>query len=684
MVNAITSMVRAIQRAVTWLNYAYETAKIMAIATVLAGIPVLLSPTFVSGGGWPLVAEPRGMTYLQWILPLAMLFSLRNVFGSREVNLVAGWGLGILLAAKCYYLDVWTLGSLGAIVLFGFIAERCSAQLSPVDIHSGNNAQQQPKWTPTANSGFPAQHSGGNANSGGSIMNGGDWSGVTRSMTNHAVPARISYKDVIGMAALKDTMLKAGQEVMKNRGARNGILLHGEPGNGKTFIAEALAGELKLPFLPVSFGDMASKWVGQTTEQAMGIFNDAEAQAPCVLFIDEVDSVFIDRSSVSNSDSEAPKTLNAILTRMVKLRDKGVLLVAATNFIDKLDAASVREGRFDFKIEVPPPDFDARMGILNGVFKSISANRIDQEALARVGKRWEGYSVSRIRAIADEALLRLKSGEIDKLTYDVLGDCLRKIQGTLGDRLPEDTPTLKELVLDPVMRDRLAGIAFRMMNVEQIESMGGSVPNGVLFSGPPGTGKTLGARALAKTTGWAFIKVSGQELVNDPASIDKMLKRAKDIRPCIVFIDEADDILADRRMSPMSKPATNRLITAMDGAGGKVKDVLFVAATNAPDIMDEAALRGGRFTEKVEFGLPGEAAVSEFVKQWMEDAKMPLANCVTEESVTELLLGQSLANIREVLQLAVNEAIIRMTKGGDTKVTIADVAVGLKQVVGEV
>ena len=678
-------MVNTLIKTLDWLREALETTKIMAIVFTMFGIPVLLLPSF-TGEGWLFVNAPHGLTYLQWILPVSMLLSVRHVFGSGEVNLGAVWILSILLVAKCYQLDVWTLASLCLMLGTAFAASSFSARLRPftmADMHPPVTNQPQPQWTP----GHPVPYigtgpSGVTEPSGNSIMNGGDWSRVARVITHHAVPARHGYAGVIGMGELKIDLLKAGQEIVRNQGARNGILLHGDPGNGKTFFAEALAGELRLPFLSVSFGDMASKWIGQTTEQAMKIFDDAEAQVPCVLFIDEVDSVFIDRGAVSNSDSEAPKTLNAILTRMVSLRDKGVVLVAATNFIDKLDAASIREGRFDFKMEVTCPDFEARVGILNSVFGKLPADRLDADAISRAARRWEGYSVSRIKAIADEAVLRLKSGDIQRLTFDDLAACLRKIQGTLGDRLPEDTPTLKELVLDPVMRDRMAGIAFRMMNIEQIESMGGSVPNGVLFYGPPGTGKTLGARSLAKTTGWAFIRESGQALVNDPDLIDKMIKRAKEICPCIVFIDEADDILADRRMSPMSKAATNRLIVSMDGAGGKMKDVLFIAATNAPDIMDEAALRGGRFTEKVEFGLPGKEAVSEFVQRWMNESRLALGKCITPDSVSEVLTGQSLANIREILQLAVNETILRMSRDPDTRLTLQDVRAGMAQVSG--
>jgi len=135
------------------------------------------------------------------------------------------------------------------------------------------------------------------------------------------------------------------------------------------------------------------------------------------------------------------------------------------------------------------------------------------------------------------------------------------------------------------------------------------------------------------------------------------MRQAKDIRPCIIFIDEADDVLADRRSSAISKDVTNKLLTIMDGASGRTKDILFIAATNAPDLIDEAMLRGGRFTEKVAFDVPGDEALHEYVNKWIANTKAPLADDFTAYTAVNLLSGESLANVGEILQSAVNEAI---------------------------
>lgn len=506
--------------------------------------------------------------------------------------------------------------------------------------------------------------------------------GKSTGIDNRAVKPGYSYKDVVGMSELKERLGKAGQEIIRDKGARNGILLYGDPGNGKTFFAEALAGQLNLKFISVSFGDMVSKWVGQTTEQAMKIFDDAEAQAPCVLFIDEIDSVLVNRGAVAQADSETPKTVNAILTRLVNIRGKGVVVVAATNFLEKLDEAAIREGRFDYKIEVPCPDYEARLNLLLRSLKAFPSKDIDTTALERAAKRWEGFSIARLSAIAKEILSMHKQSPIALVDYGVLTTALRNIQSGMGDRIGENVPKLEDLVFEPKMKSRIINIASRMVNIERVEDMGGSVPNGVLFFGPPGTGKTLAAQALAKSTDWAFIKVSGQELLANTNEIDKMYARAKDIRPCIVFIDEADDILADRRMYPGSKQAHNKLLTVMDGAGGKVKDVLFIAATNAPDIIDEAALRGGRFTEKLEFSLPDVEAMKGYLSKWIGETKAKMATDFTAEAAAPLLVGQSLANVQSMLQAAVNESISRMNGNNIEPVTLNDLKAGIAFVQG--
>lgn len=480
-----------------------------------------------------------------------------------------------------------------------------------------------------------------------------------------AYPARkprLTFKDVVGMDDVKARILEATKAIQqpasKEHGEqRNGVLLYGEPGTGKTMFAEALAGELRLPYLAVNIGSVASRWVNQSTEQLVEVFAAARRQAPCVLFLDEFDSLAPDRATMTQTGGEETKLVNTLLAELTAIRGTKVVVVAATNYRNRCDEAAIREGRMDFKIEVPTPDLPARKHLLTQRLKRAPALEVEADVIERLARRWDGFSAARLVAVANEAMTHAKRVGNNKPGFDDFMQALRRVQGNAA-RLPEGTLGLADLVMPTAQHRHLSGIAARMRRIEDIERLGGTVPAGVLFFGPPGTGKTATVRALAKESGWALLTTTGMELLSKADAIDNLVKQARDLRPAIVFIDEADDVLSDRRMSSAAV-VTNKLLTAMDGSAGKAQDVVFVAATNNVDLLDAAVLRGGRFTEKVEFHLPGEDEVGEFAKRWIEQCQAKFASDVTPEWVGKLLGGVAIATVSEVLQQAVNQVVTR-------------------------
>lgn len=434
---------------------------------------------------------------------------------------------------------------------------------------------------------------------------------------NPAQKARYTFADVDGMTELKETLLEAAREAGSGKpGARNGIMLFGPPGNGKSFITEALAGELGVPIIHVSFGSLASRWVNQSTEQMVALFADAAKQGRVVLFLDEIDALLVDRAKVQSADSEAAKTVSVFLAEVDKLRRYPVILVGATNHLDRLDSAAIREGRFDIKVEMTPPDLDARVGIFERGLRnkhkaglSASSRATLRDTLARM----DGFSVSRIRALTDEYGRRaLNSGASP--TYPTLLQCLRAIQGKSASEQERFAP-LASLVLAPETSARLDTLVSLMADPVETQKLGGKVPRGVLLFGPPGTGKTTLAKAIAKETGWPLIQTSGHKLLHDPDEVRAVLDRARDLKPAIVFIDEVDDVLSERVYSG-NAALTNELLTAMDGNSFGLTDVLFIGATNHPDALDSAAIRGGRLGYHVEVGLPGPDETRKLVLEW--------------------------------------------------------------------
>ena len=491
---------------------------------------------------------------------------------------------------------------------------------------------------------------------------------------------------VAGMTELKDKLMEAVAEAVQvgDKQLRNGILLHGEPGNGKTFIVEALAEELGIPLLSMTIGDIASKYMNETPGNILKLMLEARQCAPCIVFLDEVDSALSKRSG-GDSDSgssawnkESDRITNTLLTQLVSNRGTGVIMVAATNFIAALDHAAIREGRFDFKIEVTAPDESARLALLSGGFRKHAPGvTVPLEVIQSTAKRWKGFNVKRILAVTEQVPVYCRRTGKTTLAYDDIKAVLREVQGTKASA-PEGTKSLDQLVLPDGKRSELRALAVRLQRSFEIEQAGGTIPNGLLFSGPPGTGKTETARALARASEWAFLPTSGNDLIGDPSKIDKIWREAMNLRPAIIFIDEADDLLASRDTSP-TRSVTNKFLTVMDGAGGKVADLLWIAATNHPEAIDGAALRGGRFTEKVEFVVPDAQAMAPWISNWL--AVKGWRSEMDADAIARELDGQSMANVTAVLEKAINEALTADCNFATRVFTRANLSAAIRSVV---
>jgi transitional endoplasmic reticulum ATPase len=598
---------------------------------------------FAIGGGWGLWWNRRSSwTWTQIAFGVMSLALLRVVFFFDHASVYAVFVWAAALALMRYLQEQHRLGTLASAV--GAPQPAATAGAAP-----------QPKQPPRS-----AQPS------------------TPDYAYDHRIQrARYTFADIVGMADTKKRLFAAAKEILNGTATnrRNGMMLFGEPGNGKTMFAEALAGELNVPFMSISYGDTASKWVNETPQRVKAAFEQAKRMGAGVLFVDEFDSFAKSRDGTGSHHMDQDLT-NVMLTEIVALRATRVILIGATNFLDKLDPAAVREGRFDYKIEIPPPDREARKAILRkGVGDALGLAAVDATVLESLAQRWEGFSASRLTAFGGQVAEMRREGAIGQgvMTFDTAMQAMRAMVGRKG-RLPEGVKSIEEIIMPAQSRDKLRDLAFKLKNVHRLEQIGSRIPSGFVFYGPPGTGKTQAAMALAKASGFAFLKTTGADIMARPDSWDQLVREAKNIRPVIVFIDEADDILRDRRHSNVSA-LTNKLLTTLDGASGRVRDVVYVAATNHFDALDPAVIRGGRLEEKIQFDVPSGADMMRYICRALAK-HADNGYRIGDEASARLvrgLTGLSIADADAIVQQTIDRAALRRLQSNTVDVTEDDV-----------
>jgi transitional endoplasmic reticulum ATPase len=484
-----------------------------------------------------------------------------------------------------------------------------------------------------------------------------------------------TFADVGGMEQLKqevrDTvglMLEHPDDAERYGIDWNGILLHGPPGVGKTFFARAIAGEYELSLMHVSTGDLVASLVGGSARNIEKAFETALQNLPCLLFFDEFDSVAQRRDNTP--DQESRRTVNQLLTSLEAYRDERQLLVmAATNSIEHLDPAVIRPGRFDRHIRIDLPDAAARHAIfVTELDDRPSAETIDLDSLVA---RTEGMTPAAIAKIVDTAALEVfreatQTGEQLELDTQHLLIAIERYGG-------QDRPTVEHwswdsLILADEIKAQLQQLQSVIEDPESAKRFGVDAPTGLLLAGPPGTGKTTVAKVLAAQARASFYPISGADVISkwvgdSERNIRQLFERARDNRPSIVFIDEIDAIAGRRGESlGVHDSHVNQLLAEIDGLAGQ-RGVFVVGATNRPDQLDPALLRGGRLSRTIFLGLPDEAGRLAMLK--LHTVRMPTMGVRFEElaAATE---GFSPADLKSLAQEAALAAMTREGEGVET------------------
>ncbi len=518
-----------------------------------------------------------------------------------------------------------------------------------------------------------------------------------------------------------------------------GILLHGPPGTGKTLIAKAVANEVDAHFISISGPEIMSKYYGESEKRLREIFEEAEENAPSIIFIDEIDSIAPKREEVTGEVER--RVVAQLLTLMDGLEARGqVIVIGATNRPDAVDPALRRPGRFDREIEIGVPDKEGRKEILqihtrgmpieppysrgdivkvleefressrfdreriDSILKEIERSdqspeeilRKDSEIYAEVKVRLtdrmfeyiadltNGFVGADLAALAKEAAMhalrsRMESGEIDIEAEEIPAEVLENLKVTMDDFLEAlkniEPSAMREVLveipnvrwsdiggLENAKQELMEAVEWPLKYPEAFKEVGIKAPKGILLYGPPGTGKTLIAKAVANESKANFISVKGPELLSkwvgeSEKHVREMFRKARQVAPCVIFFDEIDS-LAPRRGgigdSHVTERVVSQLLTELDGLE-ELKDVVVIAATNRPDMVDPALLRPGRIERHIYIPPPDREARKEIFRIHTKD--MPLADDVSIDELAEKTEGYSGADIEAVCREAGMQAI---------------------------
>ncbi len=453
-------------------------------------------------------------------------------------------------------------------------------------------------------------------------------------------PTGISYEEVGGLRKeirrvreMIELPLRYPQ-LFKQLGidAPKGVLLHGPPGTGKTLLARAVAHETESMFISVSGPEVIHKFYGESEAKLRGIFEQAAKNAPCIIFLDELDAIAPKRETVQGEVEK--RVVAQLLALMDGLEARGqVIVIGATNLPNLLDPALRRPGRFDREIEIGIPDAVARGEILEIHTRGMPlAEDVDVARLAAITHGFVGADLESLCREAAMTTLRLAMPEIDlandELPYDLLVSLRVTMDHFLAALTEVEPSAIREVFvevpdvkweevggLESLKRELREAVEWPFKYGDLLRHAGLKPVKGILLYGTPGTGKTLLAKAVASQGGLNFISVKGPALLSkfvgeSERGIREVFKKARQASPCILFFDEIDGLAPVRSGessdSGVSRGVMSQLLTEMDGVE-ELKGVLIIAATNRKDMLDPALLRPGRFDLLLELPLPDTA-----------------------------------------------------------------------------
>jgi transitional endoplasmic reticulum ATPase len=519
----------------------------------------------------------------------------------------------------------------------------------------------------------------------------------------------VTYEDIGGLEGELEQVREMIElpmrhpELFKRLGIEppKGVLLHGPPGTGKTLIAKAVANEIDAHFETISGPEIMSKYYGESEEQLREVFDEAEENAPAIVFIDELDSIAPKRSE-AGGDVER-RVVAQLLSLMDGLEARGdVVVIGATNRVDAIDPALRRGGRFDREIEIGVPDRDGRKEILQVHTRGMPlAEGVDLDAYADSTHGFVGADLESLAKEAAMTALRRIRPQIDLEAEEIDAEILETLEVNPDDFKEAmkgiEPSALREVfveVPDVTWRDigGLEGTKERLRETIQwpleypqvFRQLDMEAAKGVLLYGPPGTGKTLLAKAVANEADSNFISVKGPELLDkyvgeSEKGVREIFSKARENAPTVIFFDEIDAIATERGRntgdSGVSERVVSQLLTELDGIES-LEDVVVIATSNRPDLIDSALLRPGRLDRHVHVPVPDEEARRAIFE--VHTREKPLADDVDLDRLarrTEGYVGADVEAVAREAAMAASREFIHSVDPEDIDDTIGNVRI---------